>query len=220
MFPERNQKLIARFPRPLVALVLGGVAVIVCYFFVDRPVAWFVHGHRFCPDDFLLWPPLVSEWLGNVAVVGIVALVAWRLWRPGGQLQTLLVAIAANLVATTGIKSVLKWVFGRTWPETWIDDNPSLIANGVYGFHPFHAGKAYHSFPSGHAAVTFAVISILWLSRPRWRWLYAALAGTMCAALIGLNYHFVGDVIAGAMLGSVTGVCATRLFRLRPPTPR
>ena len=34
-------------------------------------------------------------------------------------------------------------------------------------------------------------------------------------ALVGLNYHFVGDVVAGAMLGSVTGVYTTRAFRLR-----
>ena len=32
-----------------------------------------------------------------------------------------------------------------------------------------------------------------------------------------LNFHFVGDVIAGAMLGSVTGVYATRLFGLDLP---
>ena len=105
------------------------------------------------------------------------------------------------------------------WPDLARDldrNNPSLIADGVYGFHPFHFGKAYQSFPSGHAAAAFAVISILWLSRPRWRWLYAAVGGFVCVALVGLNYHFVGDVIAGAMLGSVTGVYATRLFGLRP----
>ena len=82
-------------------------------------------------------------------------------------------------------------------------------------FHPFYFGKTYHSFPSGHAAATFAVISILWLSRPRWRWLYAIAGGMVCVALVGLNFHFVGDVIAGAMLGSVTGAYATRMFRLR-----
>ena len=58
------------------------------------------------------------------------------------------------------------------------------------------------------------MLSILWLSRPRWRWLYAAVGGLVCVALVGLNYHFVGDVIAGAVLGSVTGFYATRLFRL------
>ena len=198
--------------RPLIALVLGGSAVVVCYFFVDRPVAWFVHDHRFYSEDFLLWPPVVSDWVSYLVILGIVGVAAWCLGRPRNQLQTLLLAIAANLVATAGIKNVLKWTFGRTWPETWISNNPSLIADGVYGFHPFHFGKAYQSFPSGHAAATFAVISILWLSRPQWRWPCAAVGGLVCLALIGLNFHFVGDVIAGAVLGSVTGFYATRLF--------
>jgi len=189
--------------------------VVVCYFFVDRPVAWFVHDHRFYPDDFLHWPPRVSDWLSYLVVVGIVAVAVWRLWQPGGRLQTLLLAIAANLVATAAIKTLLKGLFGRNWPETW-NKKPSLIANGDYGFHPFHFGRDYQSFPSGHAAATFAVISILWLSRPRWRWLYATIGGMVCVALVGLNYHFAGDVLAGAMLGSVTGVYATRIFRLRP----
>jgi len=209
-----QQKINTRRSRSISALILGGIAVVVCYFFIDRPLAWFVHNHRFYPDDFLLWPPLVSDWLTYLAIVSIVSVVAWRLWRPGGQLQTLLLAISVNLAATAGIKNVLKWAFGRSWPETWINNNPSLIANRVYGFHPFHSGRAYQSFPSGHAAATFAVISILWLSRPRWRWLYAAVSGIVCIALVGLNYHFVGDVIAGAMLGSVTGVYTTRVFRL------
>lgn len=206
--------MIRRPLRPLGALLLGGIAVVACYLFVDRPVARFVHDHRFYADDFLLWPPRVSDWLTWLVVAGIVAVAAWRLWQPGGRLQALLLAIAVNLVATAGIKTALKWAFGRTWPETWVDNNPSLIANGVYGFHPFHFGKAYQSFPSGHAAATFAVISILWLSRPNWRGLYAAVGGLVCLALVGLNFHFVSDVIAGVMLGAITGSCATRLFHL------
>jgi len=212
----KDQKAITRSLPPIVALILGGIAVVVCYFYVDRPVAWFVHNHRFYSENFLLWPPLVSDWLTYLVVLGVAGVIVWRLWRPGDQFQTLLLAIAVNLVVTAGIKNLLKWAFGRTWPETWIANNPSLIVDGVYGFHPFHFGKDYHSFPSGHTAAAFAVISILWLSRPRWRWLYAAVGGFVCVALVGLNYHFVGDVIAGAMLGSVTGVYATRLFGLRP----
>jgi membrane-associated phospholipid phosphatase len=202
--------------RPVIALILGGITVVVCYFFVDRQVACFVHDHRFYPYALLRWPPLLSDWLSYAAIVGIIAVVAWRLLRPGGPHQKLLLAMAANLVATVAIKNVLKGAFGRTWPETSIRNNPSLIAHGAYGFHPFHFGSAYQSFPSGHAAATFAVVSILWLCRPRWRWLCAAVSGAVCVALVGLNYHFVGDVIAGAMLGSLTGLYATRLFRLQP----
>ena len=43
-----------------------------------------------------------------------------------------------------------------------------------------------------------------------------SMGGIVCIASVGLNYHVVGDVIAGAMLGSITGAYATRVFRLRP----
>ena len=84
-----GQELINRPSRPIIAYLLSGISVIVCYFFVDRPVAWFVRTHRFYPDYLLLWPPLISEWLYYAVIPGIIGVVAWRLWRPGGQLQTL-----------------------------------------------------------------------------------------------------------------------------------
>jgi len=60
--------------RPLsIALVLGCILVVVCYYFIDRPVAWFVHDHRFYSDEFLLWPPLVSDWATYLVVLGIIA---------------------------------------------------------------------------------------------------------------------------------------------------
>jgi len=40
--------------------------------------------------------------------------------------------------------------------------------------------------------------------------------GMVCLALVGLNYHFVSDVIAGGVLGSTTGFLATKIFRLLP----
>ena len=75
-----------------------------------------MYDHRFCPDDFIS-VGLVSPWLRDLAALGVIAVVGWRLWRPGGRLQTLLVAIAANLVATECIKTILKWAFGR-WRGT------------------------------------------------------------------------------------------------------
>jgi membrane-associated phospholipid phosphatase len=212
-----EERDLARKPtRRIFTLILGVIVVVLCCIFVDRPVAWFVSSHRFYPADFLEWPPLVSEWLTDLVVLGMAAVVAWRLWGRAGRYQTLLLAISANLVVTTAIKTVLKGVFGRTGPGIWIFSERLGFADNFCGFHPFHFGGAYQSFPSGHAATTFAVVSILWLSRARWRWLYALVAGVICLALVVLNYHFVSDVIAGAMLGSVTGVYATKVFGLRP----
>jgi membrane-associated phospholipid phosphatase len=190
-------------------LILGGIAVVVCYFFVDRPVAWLMNRHRFHSDEFLLWPSLVFDGLAYLLVLATVVVVASRLWRPASPLPTLLVAMTTNLVVTTWIKDLLKWAFGRAGPAIW-------ISNGVYGFHPFDSAGGFLSFPSGHAAATFAVISLLWRSRPQWRSLYLLVGGLICGTLVGLNYHFVGDVIAGTMLGSVTGAWAARIFRLQP----
>ena len=37
---------------------------------------------------------------------------------------------------------------------------------------------------------------------PRGRWLYAILAAADARRPRGMNYHFVGDVIAGSVLGA------------------
>ena len=154
-------------PRPILAFVLGSLLIVVCYSLVDRPVARFMHCHRFVPESYLSCLPMLSDRLGNGIVAGIIGVVAWRILRRGGRLQTLLLAIATSLAATYAIKCVLKGVFGRTWPTKWLGDNPSLIADGVYGFFPFRFDAAHGSFPSGHAAATFAVVSVLWLAWPR-----------------------------------------------------
>ena len=200
-------------------MLLGTALVVLCYYLVDRPVARFVHGHGAPLQGFRRWTPLVSDGLKKVTPVAILLVLLWWVWKPGGRLQTVLLAVSANVVLVEVLEQYLKRVCGRYWPETW-ERNPSLIGSGDYGFHPFHGGPAYESFPSGHAAVICAALSILWLSYPRWRWVYAIVGGGVCTVLVGMNYHFVGDVIAGATLGSVTGVLMTRLFRLdRPKLP-
>ena len=198
-----------------IALVLGVILVALCYYFVDRPVAWFVHDHGQFMRAFWQWPPRVSDWLKNVAPWAVGLAILWWLWKPSGRFRTVLLAIALNLVVTNLLKLFLKWSFGRYWPETWKQNNPSLIANDAYGFHPFHSGSAYQSFPSGHAAVIFSALSIVWLCYPRWRWLCAIVGTAVCVGLVGMNYHFVGDVVAGVLLGSITGTYMTRLFHLQ-----
>ena len=196
------------------ALLVGMILVVICYFFVDRPMAWFVHDHCCWSNEFWRWPPLASEWLKNAAILVMMPLVLWWVWKPDGRLQTVLVALCATCIVATVLKQVLKWTAGRYWPETWKHDNPSLIGSGAYGFHPFHSGVAYESFPSGHAAVTCAMMAVLWVSYPRWRWLCALVSALVCVALVGMNYHFVGDVMAGAIIGSLTGVYTVRWFGL------
>jgi membrane-associated phospholipid phosphatase len=199
--------------RSVLAIVVCAALVVICYFFVDRPVAWFVHAHN--PDwPFLKQPTLVPPFLIRSATLGLVLAVLWRVWRPGSRGQETLLTLSLSPIVAVAMKESLKWASGRYWPETWTRNplpNPSLIQDHAYGFHPFHSGVAYESFPSGHTTIVFALVAVAWLVFPRLRWLWALAGSVIVVALLGMNYHFVGDVIAGAFLGSITGVWTARL---------
>src|SRR5439155_121997 len=64
-------------------------------------------------------------------------------------------------------------------------------------------------------ARTFAASSVVWLAYPRWRWACALTSASVMVGLVGMNYHFVGDTIAGGFLGSVIGTLTVTSFGIR-----
>ncbi len=180
-------------------------AVIISYFWIDRPVAVFAHNHlqRFDVFAMLTYIPEVMTPILIVAFVmlGLHALTGRRL----SGIHTVVVLAAASLAVAEVAKDQLKFVFGRTWPETWVLNNPSFVNDGVYGFNPFHGGPGYASFPSGHTTAICAVMSVLWICYPRLRAPYAICIVAVAIGLIGANFHFFGDVIAGGFLGALAG---------------
>jgi len=208
----------------LTAFVCTSVAVVFCYLYVDRPVAFFANAHL-APNRYYF--DLLTQIAEDLfvaaailfAVFGMRALVTmrWEKW----QAAALLAGVALSIAET--IKDELKFAFGRTWPETWINNNPSLIGNGTYGFHPFHGGSGYASFPSGHTTAVCAVVAVLWCAYPRLRALWVLAVVAVVVGLIGADYHFVSDIIAGGFLGASTGWITfivydeTTLPKLRPP---
>ncbi|QLH41766.1 MAG: phosphatase PAP2 family protein [Coxiellaceae bacterium] len=95
-------------------------------------------------------------------------------------------------------------------------NNQSLIQNHVYGFRFFHGTTPYSAFPSGHTAVIVAAMTVLWMTYPRARLLYLIMAMLVIFGLIGMNYHFVSDVIGGAFIGVMTGYYTVKLSNLNP----
>jgi membrane-associated phospholipid phosphatase len=133
--------------------------------------------------------------------------------RSLSRLENCTLLCSLSLIVAELTKTQLKLVFGRTWPDTFRDNNPSFLHDGTYGFNFFHGGHAYASFPSGHTAVTCAVISVLWVYYPKLRWLYALAVLAVAVGLIGANYHFVSDVIAGGFVGISCGWMLTSLWK-------
>lgn len=191
--------------RWLLALLLTASAVVVCYQWVDRPLALLAHAHS-SHREALVRLTHIPDLLLPFAVIAFVALGIWALaGRPIPKIVGAGILSSISLIVAETIKSQFKFVFGRLWPDTWVQNNPSFIHDGAYGFNPFHGGPGYASFPSGHTAATCAVISVLWILYPRLRPLYALGVLAVAVGLIGANYHYLSDVIAGGFVGISTG---------------
>jgi membrane-associated phospholipid phosphatase len=191
--------------RWLISLLLTAVAIAICYLWIDQPLALFAHAYNAHRDSFANLTH-IPDLLGPAAVIafvvsGLLALAGWA----ASKCVSTVALCSIGLIVSAAVKNELKFMFGRTWPETWVRNNPSFIHDNVYGFNFFHGGPGYASFPSGHTAVTCGVISVLWILYPKFRPFYAAVVLAVAVGLIGANYHFLSDVIAGGFVGTSVG---------------
>jgi membrane-associated phospholipid phosphatase len=198
----------------LIGLVITALVVMLSFIWIDEPVAHFF--------DWLLGRPKILSDLGDtpslfipfgVLALGIIT-VRRVARRPAGKADTVLTQICISGILGQALKLPLKWLFGRTWPS-------SLLRHHVYGFFPMHHGPEYASFPSGHTAAVFAVLACLWIWYPAFRTVYVVMALLTTTGLVAANYHFVGDVVAGAFLGITTAMLAHEVWKLwrgRHPT--
>jgi membrane-associated phospholipid phosphatase len=190
------------------------IAVTVSYLWLDRPIAQFAHeelqGYRLFGKLTLIPDALIPLAIVAFMVLGLRGLTAPRLPR----FQSVVLLSGATLAVAVIVKDQLKFAFGRPWPETWTRNNLSFIRDGAYGFYPFHGGGGYASFPSGHATMICTVMTVLWICYPGFRPLYALGMAAVAVGLVGANFHFLSDVIAGAFLGISAGWLGVSLWEI------
>jgi membrane-associated phospholipid phosphatase len=196
-----------------IAFGLMILAVAICYVAVDRPLVLFVH-ERLTPfNPFFVLLTRIPEPFPVIATLivvglGLRSLTGRRLAKP----HAVALLWSLSLLVTTAINRQLKFALGRTWPETWVNNNPSFIRDGAYGFNPFHGGAGFEAFPSGHMAAICVAAVVLWFCYSRLRAVYGLLVVTVAIGLIGTNYHFLSDVIAGGFVGVSIGYFAIALW--------
>src|SRR5438046_7302896 len=207
----RDQDYRALLRRSLIATGIFVLTVLICYFWIDRPVAFFVYDHHINRIEVFRWltypPPEVQNWSALVLTLLIIR----RAWGPFLRWQKVLLVACISLIVGDDFRISLGDVFGRYWPETWTHDNPSLIGTGMYGFHPFQRGDDIGSFPSGHACRILAFATVWLIAMPHNRTVplvVIVLCAPMLVSLVAMNYPFVRDVSAGVVLGGLMSTYA------------
>lgn len=196
----------------LAGFVMTATVVLVSVQWIDRPIALWIFdafGGRRIPTqtaDRIFSIPFVTTIV--FVIFGIIAITGRRF----SKLEATIAMCAISTLASTVIKDQLKFVFGRTWPDTWGPGIVSFVRDNVYGFHFFQSGKSFESFPSGHAAVAAAVLSVIWILFPNLRVFCTIGLIAVDIGLVALNLHFLSDVVAGSFVGVSTGLFTVALW--------
>lgn len=195
-----------------ISLIFCALFVVFSYFYIDRAVAIYNYQSNLYQWPIFRWITYIPGTIDALTPVVIIVLGIKQTITPLRHFERVWWVISQNVAACIVIKILLKYLFGRYWPLTWIDHNLSLIRNNAYGFNWLHGNALRAAFPSGHTAVTFAVMVVLWHVYPKWRWLYVTVCVAVMISLIASDYHFVSDVIAGAVLGYLTATFAWSFY--------
>jgi undecaprenyl-diphosphatase len=135
---------------------------------------------------WLDWLFIGLSWIGRLGAVWIViALVLALMWR---RPVILLMTVAADLAA-----------------ELLSDLGKAIIPRHRPFEHQLGPPSTTHSFPSGHAATSFACATVLAHYAPRYRVPFFVLASLIAFSRVYNGMHYPTDVLAGALLGVLVG---------------
>jgi len=185
----------------LAILIVGTALIFLFYGAVDIAAAQWAYERR------LTWVKPVSAFVSEFGII------TW--WLVGSLLLWLYMRYRAKnaywaerarfffvSVAVSGLAVIpLKLLFGKARPWMLFDENR-------YGFEWFAAPDAYgmQGFPSGHTTTAFAVATALVLIFPRYAAAFYTGALMVALSRIGVLFHYPSDVVAGAMLGTISAL--------------
>ncbi|MBU1156073.1 MAG: phosphatase PAP2 family protein [Proteobacteria bacterium] len=193
-FAQADPGLLARRGLACV-LVLGAMAGVMLLGW-DQPVREVLG--RFGKTNFGHAWGVSAYWmgLGGVQLAAAAAFIALAIWARSFRWR----AIGINClwaVAVSGIMvQLIKHLVGRARPRT------GLAANMLVGL---TMNSDMHSFPSGHAATSFALAA--WLSSrcPHYTVVFYGLAVFISLGRVISGSHYASDVLGGMALGLMVG---------------
>jgi undecaprenyl-diphosphatase len=123
-------------------------------------------------------------------------LFGWLFWKGGKSGRICAVALIVAIVFVDQLNSsILKELFGRIRPCSSLADVRLLVGCG--------GGK---SFPSSHAANTFAAAVVLLHYYKQYKWVYFSIAIAISFSRVYVGVHYMSDILGGAIVGSLSAL--------------
>jgi undecaprenyl-diphosphatase len=139
--------------------------------------------------------------VGRLGLVWVVlACILALVWKRYAVVVFTVVAVAVSDWASFGLKAI----FDVERPSMRYAEPKPLV-------HPPHDA----SFPSGHAATSFAAATVLSFARPRWAPAFYLLALAIGFSRVYVGVHYPLDIVGGAVLG--IGVATALRLLARAP---
>jgi undecaprenyl-diphosphatase len=142
--------------------------------------------------DRVMWFFSAIGYAGAIWAVVAIVLTAWA-----ARLRPIAWQVILALMLTQGVVDLgVKQFFARPRPFV------AVATSRVVG----HYRPPTYSFPSGHAALSFAAAAVLAFGVPRLKVVWFALAVLIAFSRVYIGVHYPLDITCGAILGAGVGV--------------
>lgn len=146
--------------------------------------------HNIVSDSFFAFFSLLGDW--RIAwILLFIGLFIYRIRKD--KVEWIAIPIAVGLTFLI-VSLILKNVVARPRPQHFITQ--TIVT--------WDTTDSW-SFPSFHAALSFAIAYIFSKRFPRWKYWFWLTAILICVSRIYLGKHYPSDVVAGALIGMGIG---------------
>lgn len=163
---------------------------------IEFQILDFIHNHLSC--NFLNWLMPKITFLGNSGFIWIIAAILMLCIKKYRK-----VGITLGIGLLSGViigNLILKNLISRERP-CWINDSIQVLI----------AVPQDYSFPSGHTLSSYIAAAVIMNNNKRLGIAAYAIASLIAFSRLYLYVHFLTDVVAGILLGTIIGIVSCKI---------
>jgi undecaprenyl-diphosphatase len=126
-------------------------------------------------------------------------------FRSRDWVSIVVLSLVAAFAARVGVKELIVQFIERARPFYYSDDINLLI--------PEPLNEAFQSFPSGHTIFFFALATVVYLKDKKWGAVFYGAAIIIGVSRVAVGVHYPSDILAGAVLGIITGYLTYYIYK-------